>query len=299
MPALICASFSDHGLHSRGSFEGYRRIGSTHRFLYTHRGGKWSTYYSPESLALQSRFFDCFLKGEDNGMRDAVPVRLEIRARADEVHALRDEREWPPARRCAGRRSTLGAGRAPCFTTSRRERPRNSTSPTGSSLFTFRVSEEMDVVGPMKLRLYVELEGAPDAHLFVGVSKIEGAKGRELRFEGPFGFGCDVVAKGWLRLAHRRVDESRGEPHRPYYPHDRAEPMRLGEVVPIDIEILPSATHFAGGDSLCLHVQGHWFWRRSMFFGMFPGTYAPSAEAKVRLHFGDGRDAHLLVPQTR
>jgi putative CocE/NonD family hydrolase len=43
VPALICASFSDHSLHSRGSFEAFRRISSRERWLYTHRGGKWGT----------------------------------------------------------------------------------------------------------------------------------------------------------------------------------------------------------------------------------------------------------------
>lgn len=73
--------------------------------------------------------------------------------------------------------------------------------------------------------------------------------------------------------------------------------MRAGEIVPVDIEILSSATHFARGDTLRLHIQGNWFWRRSMFFGMFPFAYAPSPEGKVVLHFGDGRNSHLLVPQ--
>jgi predicted acyl esterase len=60
VPALICGSFSDQGLHTRGSFEAFRRIGSKERFLYTHRGGKWSTFYGAEALALQKRFFDCW-----------------------------------------------------------------------------------------------------------------------------------------------------------------------------------------------------------------------------------------------
>jgi predicted acyl esterase len=299
VPALICASFSDQGLHSRGCFEAFRRIGSEHRFLYTHRAGKWSTYYSAEALALQARFFDCFLKGEDNGMRDAAPVRLEIRARGDQVHAVREERAWPPP---GVRWVPLYLSPGELGTSPLRARATSQLDfPHGASTFTFRVPQEMALVGPMKLRLYVELEGSPDAHLFVAVSKLEGAGpdsgGRELRFEGPFGFGCDVVARGWLRLAHRRLDESRGEPHRPYHSHDRAEPMCPGEVVPVDIEILPSATHFARGDALRVHVQGQWFWRRSMFFGMFPGTYAPSPLAKATLHFGEGRDSHLLVPQ--
>ena len=79
VPALICGSFSDHSLHTRGSFEAFRRISSRHHWLYTHRGGKWAVYHSREAVAFQQRFFDCFLKGEENGMRDVPPVRLEVR----------------------------------------------------------------------------------------------------------------------------------------------------------------------------------------------------------------------------
>ena len=53
VPALICGSFSDHNLHSRGSFNGFMRIGSTQRWLYTHRTGKWAAYYSQDGLAFR------------------------------------------------------------------------------------------------------------------------------------------------------------------------------------------------------------------------------------------------------
>jgi predicted acyl esterase len=149
----------------------------------------------------------------------------------------------------------------------------------------------------MKLRLHVELAGASDAYLFAAVRKIDASTGREALFEGPFGFGCDV-SKGWLRLAHRRVDEARSESHRPFHPSDRAEPVAPGEIVLADIELLPSATFFRRGDVLRLDVQGQWLWRRSMLRGMFPGSYAPSPPATVVLHLGGACDAHLLVPRT-
>ena len=63
-PGLDLRDFSDQ-LHSRGAFEAFRRISSTHRWLYTHRGGKWANHHSPEALAFQARFFECFLKGEE------------------------------------------------------------------------------------------------------------------------------------------------------------------------------------------------------------------------------------------
>jgi hypothetical protein len=36
VPALSRASWSDHGLHTRGSLEGFERIGSARKWLYTH-----------------------------------------------------------------------------------------------------------------------------------------------------------------------------------------------------------------------------------------------------------------------
>jgi predicted acyl esterase len=296
VPALVCASFSDQGLHSRGSFEAFRRIGSKHRFLYTHRDGKWSRYYSPEALALQARFFDCFLKGQNNGMREAAPVRLEVRAARGEVHDVRDAGGWP----LPGTRWTklhLAPGLL-------RDAPLSATTtvrfdvPDGGASFLFRMPEDMEIAGPMKVRLQVELAGAIDAHLFVGVTKVRARGSGDVVFEGSSGFGYDVVAKGWLRLAHRRIDESRSEPHRPFHSHDRPEPMAPGEIAAVDIEVLPSATSFARGEGLRLDLGGRWFWKRSPFFGTFPFTYVPSARGTVILHLGGERDAFLLVPRT-
>lgn len=293
VPALICASFSDHGLHTRGGFEAYRRISSTHRFLYTHRSGKWSTYYSPEALALQARFFDCFLKGVDNGMRDDAPVRLEVRASRDEIHDVRSASAWPlPGTRWTKLHLAPGALRdAPALNATVR-----INVPDGGASFVFIVSEDMEIAGPMNLRLHVSLEDASDAHLFVAVCKMR--DGKDVVFEGTSGFGCDVVTKGWLRLAHRRLDDSRSEPHRPFHPHDRAEPLVRGEIAPIDIELLPSATFFARGEHLRLDVRGRWFWKRNPFLGLYPFTYAPSPNARMHLHLGADHDSFLLVPRT-
>jgi predicted acyl esterase len=95
VPILACGSFSDQQLHSRGSFRAFERAGSPRRWLYTHRGGKWATYYSEEALSFQSRFFDYFLKSEQNGMLEVPPVRLEVREDRDTIREVRFEGEWP------------------------------------------------------------------------------------------------------------------------------------------------------------------------------------------------------------
>ncbi|NEQ54862.1 MAG: hypothetical protein F6K11_32855 [Leptolyngbya sp. SIO3F4] len=40
VPMLVCASFSDHGLHTMGSFRAFMKARSQHKWLYTHRTGK-------------------------------------------------------------------------------------------------------------------------------------------------------------------------------------------------------------------------------------------------------------------
>jgi uncharacterized protein len=300
VPALICASFSDHCLHTRGGFEAFRRIRSTHRYLYTHRGGKWSTYYSAEALALQAQFFDCFLKGEDNGMRELPAVRLEIRSRGDEVHAVRNERAWPiPGLRWRPLYLAPGELRAAPLSASMTI---PFDLPDGGASFAYQVGSDLELSGPMSLRLHVQLIDAPDAHLFVAISKLECLAGttpaRAVRFEGSYGFGCDTVAKGWQRIAHRRIDPARSEPYRPFHPCDRAEPVAPGQLVPVEIEILPSATYFARGDLLRLDIRGRWFWRHNPFCGTFPATYAPSPRARVVLHCSPECDSQLLVPHS-
>jgi uncharacterized protein len=93
VPALICGSFSDNNLHGRGSFRGWEGIASADRFLYTHRGGKWLTFYSPGARAAQLAFFDRYLRARDVA---APPrIRLEVRESRDVITAVGEEENWP------------------------------------------------------------------------------------------------------------------------------------------------------------------------------------------------------------
>jgi uncharacterized protein len=60
VPALICASWSDHGLHTRGSIAAFEHISSRQKWLFTHGRKKWETFYSEEALAWQKRFLIIF-----------------------------------------------------------------------------------------------------------------------------------------------------------------------------------------------------------------------------------------------
>jgi predicted acyl esterase len=293
VPALICGSFSDHSLHTRGSFEGFRRISSAHKWLYTHRGGKWAVYYSDEALTFQQRFFDCFLKGEENGMRDVPPVRLEVRETGEAVHEVREEAAWPLPHTRWTQLYLHADG-------SLRDQPAADAGEVGfdtrggRASFTWQVPDDVELTGPMKLRLHVEVRNADDVYLFTAVRKLQ--DGEEVTFEGSYGFPFDTVAKGWLKASHRRLDEGRSEPWRPVHPHDVSEPLAPRQVVPAEIELLPSSTRFRRGEVLRLDVQGRWFFPRDPFRGQFPAAYEPSPPGTAVLRCGGAYDAHLLAP---
>lgn len=293
VPALICGSFSDPNLHTRGSYRAFDRISSRHRWLYTHRGGKWAVYYSPEALAFQARFFDCFLKGEDNGMREVPPVRVEVRESRRTVHAVREEAAWPPPGTSWTPLSLHGDGALRETAAAEATAVRFDTR-RGRASFAWPVPADVELVGPMKLRLYVEVEGAADVHLFAGVRKLRG--GRQVPFEGSYGLSRDLVTRGWLKASHRRLDEQCSRPWLPVHGHEAPEPLHPGEIVPVELELLPSATLFRRGEVLRLDVQGRWFFRNDPFLGQFPARYEPSPAGIAVLHCGGSFDAHLLVP---
>ncbi len=103
VPALICGSFSDNNLHSRGSVRAFEQISSPERHLCTHRGGKWATFYSPSALETQLAFLDRHLRGGTGAPQPRV--RLEVRE--DATISSRSAKK-PAGRRSrsTGRRST-------------------------------------------------------------------------------------------------------------------------------------------------------------------------------------------------
>src|SRR5438045_3805838 len=81
----------------------------------------------------------------------------------------------------------------------------------------------------------------------------------------------------------------------PVHTHDRAEPARPGEVVPVDVALLPHATRFRAGDQLQLQVGLRWPVARDPLRGQFPTAYLRSPTTRCTLHTGEEAAATLLV----
>ena len=289
----MCGSFSDQELHSRGSFRAFESVGSPHRWLYKHRGGKWAEYYSEEALAFQRRFFDHFLKGEENGMLEVPPVRLEVREDRDTIHAVRLEAAWPlPQTRWTDLYLRADGHLIDAPVTESGVAGFDLSS--GRASFLWDVPEDVEITGPIALRLFVEVREAEDAYLFVGIQKLRA--GRVVPFEGSYGYGFDRVSTGWLKASLRKLDSARSSPWRPAHTYDEFQPLEPGEVAPVDIALLPSATFFRKGEQIRLDVQGHWFSTRNPLFGQFPAAYELGPRGSCVLHCGGEHSARLRMP---
>jgi predicted acyl esterase len=292
-PAYVVASWSDHSLHTRGTFEGFKRIASEQKWLEVHGRKKWEHYHRPESVAKQIAFFDHFLRGAENEVTSWPRVAFEVRERAY-VGTFRTDTRWPPA-------STeyLPLHLEPSAGTLVREPPAQEGSVRydatgGRASFDFAVEADLEVVGNMKLRLWVGAEGADDMDLFVAIQRFD-ASGEFVPF--PFYAAMDDgnVALGWLRVSHRELDPQRSTPWQPWHTHRREERLAPGEVVPVEIEIWPSGTHFHAGETLRLVVQGSDVnkYPRPLIASLHESTRNRGAHV---LWAGGGYDSHLLVP---
>ena len=63
VPALICATWTDKGLHTRGTFEVFRRIASKDKWLYTHGGNKWDRFYSEDGTRVPEEILRLLSQG--------------------------------------------------------------------------------------------------------------------------------------------------------------------------------------------------------------------------------------------
>jgi uncharacterized protein len=290
VPALICGSFSDNNLHSRGSIRGWERVSSAEKFLYTHRDGKWATFYSDPARAVQLQFFDRYLRGQDV---PAPPrVRLEVRESRDVVAGVRDEDSWPLQRTQWTPLYLAGSGLAAEAAATAGQI--NFSNRSKGACWDWTVPADMEISGPMALRIFAEVSGTDDVDLCAGVEKWRGRA--YVPFEGSYGFGRDRVTTGWLKASLRALDQHQSRPFEPVPAGAGREPLEPGQVVQADIALGPSATLFRAGETLRLVVAGRWLWPANLLTGQFPAAYRTGRQGTCTLHWGPQYQARLLVP---
>jgi predicted acyl esterase len=299
VPLLSVGNWGGLGLHGRGNIEGYLAAASRMKWLRVHMGNHHARFYTEESLALQKRFFDRFLKGESNGFENEPPISLAIR-RPDGV-TWRKETEWP-LKGTEWQRYYLDADARELASTPTPARSEVVYAALGEGV-TFRTvafADETEFTGPMKLKLWVKSSTA-DMDIFATLRLIDPA-GRDVTFEGASEPNAPVT-QGWLRVSHRALDPERSTEYRPYHLHRTSEPMTPGTLHETDVEIWPSSIVVPRGYRLALTVQGK-DWENPGASGLLRGS-GPfiHGERDPALYggtnaiaSGEGQASYLLLP---
>ena len=250
-PLLSAGNWGGQGLHLRGNVEGFIRAASREKWLEMHGLEHWTHFYTDYGRALQLRFFDHFLKGLANDWPSQPRVLLQIR-RPDRFEA-RAENEFPLARTqwtklfldlAAG---TLGPESSGTATTS------FAAMGDGLTFLSRPLPAPTEITGPLAARLFVT-SSTSDADIFL-VFRVFTPDLREVVFQGAID-PHTPVAQGWLRASHRALDPLLGTEARPWHPHTERRMLAQGEIVALDIEILPTSIVAPVGSRLALSVRG-------------------------------------------
>ena len=305
VPIYVCASWSTQGLHNRGTIEGFRQASSPHKWIEIHGRKEWEVYFSRAALERQLRFCDYFLKGIENDWLDTPRVRYELRERFyDGTTRFVDAWPLPETQYLPFYLDATDHGLHPAAVMREGTVSYDSTAPNttgGSAVFALRFDGDTELTGYMKLKLWVSAETADDLDLFVGIRKLD-RRGKEVHFPDFNHIENGLLARGWLRVSHRELDETRSTPWQPWLKHERALELKPGEIVPVEIEIWPSSTLFRNGETLAVTVQGGEFsYTRSNPLPVKHGRISTGHSRLVNsgrhiIHMGGTYNSHLLLP---
>jgi predicted acyl esterase len=301
-PLLSAGNWGGLGLHLRGNITAFTDAASPEKWLELHTDTHFASMYLPEAVALQKRFFDCFLKGENNGFRDEPQVQLTIR---DPRGPYRRKAEaWP----LPGTRWDNYYLDAASMAMSM-DRPAPSSSAAYRALednvtfLTAPFAADMEFTGPVAAKLFVS-SSTTDMDIFVTLRAFD-PDGTEVVFTGANDPQAPV-SQGWLRASQRKIDPARSTPYRPYHLHDDSAKLRPEEIYEVDVEIWPTSIVCPAGYRLGLTIGGKDF-ERPQAEGLMKGSGLflhndsadrPDAEfgGVNRVHTGADQQSRLVLP---
>jgi predicted acyl esterase len=283
-------------------------MGSEKKWLRIHNSQEWPDYYDEANREDLRRFFDHFLKGEDNGWEQTPRVRYSVLdlEGGDQVNLPADQ--FPPHGAVYtryyldGRSRTLRTEMLTEEVTAAYDAENNP----GLVSFIAHFDEETTMVGYPKARLWVEAEGADDMDLFVFVQKlsVQGTPLQEFTVPNHSAMVHDVTERGAsilrykgstgrLRVSMRHLDETLSTDEVPVHSFDRVEKLTPGEVVEVEIDLLPVGLVFRPGEQLRLVISA-----QNLFGQWMPALreYTPQNKGRHVVHTGGNHASYLQLP---
>jgi predicted acyl esterase len=247
VPLLCVANWEDW------STVGYTSAASKSKWLRIETGDHLTPFYSEESLELQKRFFDHFLKGAKNGWANEPAVAVQVR-RPDGT-AWKKAAAWPlPQTQWAHYYLDAAEGE---MGPDRNMAPGEKSYGAMGDGLTFKTkpfTEDVEFTGPVKLKLWVK-SSTKDMDIFAALHLID-PEGREITFTGNTDPRVPVD-QGFLRVSRRSVDPAKSTDYYAYHTQLKTEPMTADELYEVDVDFAwPTSVVVPKGYRLTVSVQG-------------------------------------------
>lgn len=283
VPMMAVGTLVDIDLHLRGSTEAFMASPNPFKRLQLLWGTHWGTAYKAAALSEQLRFLDYWLKDIDTGIYNEPPVKIQIRTGSQSFVTRYGDRyplpetQWTKMYLGAGKSAVDNAGTLSATVPAAAGSTLSVSVPepeaecstlgfsfqcakSGSTFTTEPMVEDTDIAGPVMAKLWVST-ALTDADFILELRDLD-ENGKETRFGYYYEDQPDnPVARGWLRLSHRKLDTARSTFWRPAHAHDELQPVVPGEIVPIEVEFWPTAMRFKKGHRLQLSIR-HNNWLR-------------------------------------
>jgi uncharacterized protein len=302
VPALVVSNWGALGLHLRGTIEGFRGIASRDKWLKVQTGPYFATFFAPDSVALQRRFFDRHLKGIDNGWENEPAVDIVVRSPDDKVHRHITSGAWPlegtqfvKMHLDAANRTLEWKAPSAAATT------RYPALSDGATFTSAPLDRDMEIAGPLMAKLQLACS-KPDMDIFCTLLAFD-PSGKEINF--ATNFDPIPVSQGWLRVALRKLDPKRTSNWQPVHSFDEPQPLRPGEVIEAQVEVWPTGVFLPKGSRLALVLSGQDYTgtgqpgsSNSGFFLHNDPVDRPKDkyDGEHAIHTGEGRECWLQLP---
>ncbi|MDI3356325.1 CocE/NonD family hydrolase [Pseudomonas sp. UYIF39] len=307
VPAFVVASYSNT-LHTAGTFRAWRRLASPDKWLRIHNSQEWPDYYDEANVEDLRRFFDRYLKDHDNGWEATPRVRYAVHdfQGGDQVNVPADT--FPPKEAISTKLYLDGAARILGPAAPSNEVPAVYDVGVNPDVVSFitRFDKETVMVGYPKAYLWVEARGADDMDLFVLIQKLDKygsplqqftAANQSARVHDLTDHGATVLrykgSDGRLRVSTRHLDHSLTTDDVPAHSFDRVEKLTPGEVVNIEIDLLPIGMAFHPGEQLRFIISS-----RNLSGSLMPGIaeYVGANSGQHVIHTGGQYASYLQLP---
>lgn len=323
VPMYISASWTNF-LHTRGTFRGYiESISSTNKWLRVHNSHEWPDLYYPQNTEDLRKFFDYYMKDIKNDWIYTPPVRLCILNPGNEDIINRPENSFPLIRQRSIKMQLDGSNNSLSWNTAPSSEHHTLTiaSQEEAARFSHTFKRRTELTGFFALKLFVSSPSdAEDIDIFANISKFsptgerlevlcidvgylqkdpEAARKELMDLHAAGDRHVDTFfadgPHGRLRVSHRELDEKTTSPHWPRYTHSNYQPLKPGEIVPIEIELWPCGMIWEAGETLQLSVAGFNL-RPEGLPRLPPVKTLNEVGSKIAIHTGGEYDSYLLVP---